>query len=341
MDREVWSPVEIAKSVGELLLRAVLSLWAILTGLVAGLAAIAEHVSPGAHISDRLWFRIALGGAVVSLVWAYHRTRMERSAAHARDVRPDHLEELQGRLNQARASVTSDRLAQYGDRSNFAAHYPDVVVVLDTWDHAVQRVGAAEQGFEDALDLALNEPGENAPWRGISAPDYDVNAIRALIREFVMRRAQDGTLGNPARMVPWTEGHPLPPPPGSPPIPPMRTISLGDERNLAWVPEEPADGLRERVEAVHERIESLWREAETWDSGPKIVAARQALAVLKASVLEELDHASRVSGLRVKRGCSICRANEEWSDPARSRQRVSAWIGRFRRSVHRRVERGS
>jgi hypothetical protein len=322
MDRRIWHPAEIIKSLGELLLRAALSLWAILTVLVAGIAAVLERVSPGTHVSDRLWFKIAIGGAVVSVAWAYHRTRLERDRAHAKDVRGDHLEELQRRLTVLLGNVQSGGWCEYDDapdgrgthRNMFRAHYPELAVSLDEWDAAVKRATTAQRRLSDALGEAVITEDETAAWHGINGDDYDIHNVIEVIHRVVIERAEKGELGQGAVLRPWDFRNPLPDPPGAPPTQAMWVVVLG-ERRIAQVPDLPEEGRDERLRAVKRRVEALWKAAEGWEVAPEIAASKRRLGELERPLVDDLQEWRKASGVRVTHGCSICRKNEGWPNP--------------------------
>jgi hypothetical protein len=338
MHRPIWHPTEIVKSLGELVLRAALSLWAILTVLVAGVAAVLERVSPGTHVSDRLWFKIAIGGAVVSVAWAYHRMRLERDAAHAGDVRGDHLGELQRRLEVLRTCVERDEPGEYEDAPGgrrthynaFKAHYPELGVSLDDWDAAVRRVAAAQRTLRDMLKDAIADADEASPWHGISEPDYSVQNVVEVLYRIVVQSAEKGELGDNRSLRPWDFRNPLPTAFDAPPTQAPWAVLLGQSR-IAIVPDLPEDGRDDRLQAVRQRVEALWQAAERWDVAAEVGVSKEALTGLKQPLMDDIQEWRKVSGIRVARDCSICRKNEGWPEPQPSLWR-RGWdqIGRGR-----------
>ena len=311
----LWSPVEILRSAWEFLLRAVLSWWTLLTGVIAGLAAVLEHVSPETHISDRLWLRIAVVGVAMSLVWAYHRTRMERQSAHANDVRGDHLQELQRRLQVLLTNVEREEGCNYEDPPDgrrthhdaFRAHYPELEASLDVWDRTVKRVATARWSLMSELSGEVDQ-------EEIKAPEYIVGDVLAAINGLVVTRAEKGELGQSAVVRGWDWGQPLPDPPGAPPTQAMWVVRLGQHR-IALVPDLPEEGREDRLKATQQRIEALWKVAETWDVAAEIGASKEALAQLQQPLKDDLQEWQKVSGVRVSPRCSICRKNEQWEEP--------------------------
>jgi hypothetical protein len=312
------SPKEIARSIGELFSQSGQWLLWLLTVVITGAVGIAERFSIH-DISNHTWFRVALVGAIISVVVAFHRTRLERDQARAGDIPDDHLEELQRRLNMLQGNVDQLSVCDYGDTPHgrrtlfdaFRAHYPTLTASCDAWDQAVGRVEAARQALLDDLSDELDQ-------QDFDPPEYDVRAILELLHKAIVKRAEDGRLGEPKSVLtPWTTTPSLPPPPGDP-QPATWVLSLG-HRAVAAVPALPVDGplgsRNDRLEAAQQRIETIWKTAELWDSAAEIAASKEALTRLQQPLEDDLREWRRASRVRVSRKCPICRKNEGWREP--------------------------
>jgi len=214
--RLLLSPRQIGESIAELFWRSGNWLLWLLTVVVAGLVGIGERFSVK-NISNHAWFRVAVAGAIVSLAVAYHRARLERDVAHAKDVRPDHLADLQHRLGVLLDNIESGGGCDYQDieysltnQLSFKAHYSNLEKPLDDWDAAVYRVVSLKRAITTELEKAIDTTDETAPWFGIrDAEQYDVGRLQTMIQESVERRSADGILGNQV-VLNWREQRPFP-----------------------------------------------------------------------------------------------------------------------------------
>ncbi len=312
--------MEFLRSFWELFSRAVVSLWALATGVLAGVAVVLERVSPHARIPDGLWWWIVGGGAVVSVAWAYHRTRLEREAAHATDVRPDHLQELQHRLAVLLRNVEMGGGCEYEDigystvnQAAFKAHYPGLEQLVDEWDATVSRVVTARQTVTNMLQNAVDTNDETDPWYGITSQTYDVAQVLSLIGDTVVSRSVKGTLDDPITFG-WRETPPFPPHGAQPDSDAFWKLELGDH-HVAVVSDVPAEDRAERTTATKKRVEALWDAARQWESSRDVGPAKDALREQQPVLQEEILHWQKASGVRVTRRCSICRKNEGWPEP--------------------------
>lgn len=311
--------VEIARSVWELLRRAIQSWWTRVAGVLAVAAYLLEHLAPRAHVSNRVWLWIVAVGAATSVVEAYHQTRIERDTARADEVRDDHLQELQRRLGILLNNVEAGNACEYEDspasaknQLAFKAHYPDLEPLLDHWDQVVSRLARTHQEIRDALSAAVETDDDTAPWYGITVPEYDVGRVTDLIYNTVVSRATHGTLKE-SFVFSWSETtYPLGVE-GQSDSEAMTKLELGG--HVAVVEKSPAETYTDRLARAKARVEALWHEAKGWQSAHELMPAMSALADAQPGLQDELDHWKKATGVRVTRGCSICRKNEGWPEP--------------------------
>jgi hypothetical protein len=320
MDRKaLFSPRQIGVSFLELFWRSGQWLLWLLTVVVAGAVGIGERFEVK-NISNHAWFRVAVAGAIVSLAVAYHRTRLEREAAHAKDVRADHLDELQRRLEIQLRNVECDSFCEYQDapgsarnEAAFKAHYPDLESLLDDWDDAVYRVIAARKELEDMLREAVETTDATVPWYGMARSAYDVDRVRFVVQELVVARAEKGTLDEPCLLA-WRETSPFPPYLGRADDEASWKLELGGFQ-VAVVLDLPAEDRAERMDATKRPVEALVEAARDWEPSRNIRPSKVALAELRVELEEGLDDWKKATGLRVTRRCSVCRKNEGWPEP--------------------------
>jgi hypothetical protein len=296
----MWSPIAIVRSLGELLLRAALSLWAILTVLVAGVAAILERVAHNAHISDRLWFRIAVVGAIVSVVWAYHRTRIERDRARAAPIAPSHGDELTQRVRLALARVR-DRLPAYyndaapggpADRASFCAHYPARGKEIERWNEQIGQ----EQLYGKIKEEIRREATSDEPDAARIDPSIlSVQMVVDCMWGWLLKTAGEGKLAAPAELR-W-QHHDLPD---------RWDLELEGECVGTLPPGSPED-LEEPVQAARAQVFALAEAIRGWADARKITENKEAAERLRGPLMHKLDLDLRAAeDLRRSDACEVC-----------------------------------
>jgi len=328
-----WSLREIGRSLGGFTngaVRAILFAVALITATLA----VVKHFDASAktRLSASEWAFIALGSALVSVAIAYHRARVERDSTRPL-VRPDHLAELQGRLETLEQAVRTDDVCDYADppdarethEESFKAHYPALGGALDAWDAVVRDVACAPEVFEMALRDVAESAEPAAPWFGVYGPDNDTAEVLNALSERLEMLARCRLLGldSPPWWA-WSASPPLP----SPGLPdhPAWEVMFG-KRVLALIPEQPEDTRQERINEAINRIKSLWEYGEGMDEAAAIGATLERRAELKQPLLDELREWRKVSGVEATPRCSICRKNEGWHEPRPPIRKRIAHIG--------------
>lgn len=268
---------------------------------------------------------------------AYHRARMERDAAHAKEIRTDHLADLQHRLQVLLGNVQSGGGCDYEDieysvtnQTAFKAHYRDLEAPLDEWDAAVYRVVALKRAITTALEEAIETTDESLPWFGINHDEYDVGRLRTLIQGTVERRSSEGTLDGSISLN-WTETPPFPPhvPVEGPDLEAFWKLEIGGH-HVATVLDLPAEDRTERIAVAKGHVEALWTAALGLGAARELRPARARLTWLQQDLQSALVDWKKATCVRVTPHCPICRKNEGWPEPKLSLWRRAA--GRIQRA---------
>jgi hypothetical protein len=160
--------------------------------------------------------------------------------------------------------------------------------------------------------------------------NFDHNAILHELHGLIIRDAENDRLARPGTEIGgWGTKGPVPRSPSEPTE--MWTVTLG-QRHVAKMPATGNPGDRETVvAAARTPIEAIWRAVESGERAAEIAPSKLALVGLRQPIIDDLREWLKVSGIRVARGCSICRKNEGWADPKPPlRQRVADMVLAFR-----------
>lgn len=178
----------------------------------------------------------------------------------------------------------------------FAAHYGDLVPVLDEWNLAVARVTTAPGRLHAWLATECSR-------LGLTPPDYDPAGICARLHRAVMELDPDGGV---ATLRWWS----APSPQGGAQL---LLYLAGDSTQgiLAEVATEPQATVKERAEAHLAPVDDLFLRVQNSNEAQEVVAARQALDplghVCNAKVMLHLS----APLFAVIDGCPFCKTHYE------------------------------
>jgi hypothetical protein len=301
----LWSPLEMFRSAVEFLWRAV---WSWLAAFVATLATIAyvlEHVAPSVHITGRLWLRVVIVGAVLSLVWAYHRTRCERELARAPLVDDAHGKELTDRLRLHLSHVRERRPSDYddvtpdgpADRASFGAHYPERSEEVDRWSEQIRQKALYGKLKEELRrEAQSDEPGAAKIDPGI----FDVQMVTDYVWVWLLKTASDGEFDDPVRLA-WETRF----------LPDRTDLELAGNA-VGELPAGLPDELATPVQEAAGQVFALATAALAWPDAQKIKEGKDAAERLRGPLVAELDVDLRARDIPVVPSeCPVCRRNRE------------------------------
>lgn len=290
----------------EFLWRAVLSWLAGFVALLAAIAFLLEHVEPKAHVPSRLWLWIIIGGGVLSLVWAYHRTRRERELARAPMVDEAHAEELRERLRLHLDHVRNRQpSSDYGepppggpaDRASFSAHYPDRSEEVDRWTEQV----AQEKLYGKLKEEIRREAESDEPGAARIDPDiFDVYKVVDCMWGWLLTTAGEGKLDEPAKLR-WRHVD----------LPDRLDFELEGNR-VGILAMRSSEERRGPAQAARAQVFALAEAIRGWDDARKIKEGIDAAERLRGPLMAELDVDLRARDIPVVPSeCPVCRRNRE------------------------------
>jgi hypothetical protein len=309
----LWSPPEMLRSAAEFLWRAV---WSWLAGFVAILAAAAyllEHIEPDVHIPSRLWLWIVVGGGVLSVIWAYHRTRCERELARAPSVDDAHGKELTDRLRLHLNHVRERQPSDYGDaapegpadRETFEAHYPDRCKEVDKWSERVTQ-GALYTKLKEEIrrEAESDEPGAAK----IDPSIFGVQTVVDRMWGWLLKTADEGKLDKPAELRWETQN-----------LPDRWDLKL-EAISVGTLPPGSSEEREVPAQAARAQIFALAEVIRDWDDARKITKNKEAAERLRAPLIAELEIDLRARDIPVMPAeCPVCGRNRDRRTPARGR----------------------
>lgn len=316
MGKALFSPKQIVTSFLELFWRSWQWLLWLLTVIVAGAVGIGERFSIH-NISNHTWFRIAVGGAVVSLAVAYHRTRLERDEARAGEVERGHGDDLHARISahieriERREPCTYDGAPATGaDRASFEAHHRELAEAGDRWNTAL-----------DQSALRINLHAELSRETGaLDSEIWTVDAVFDHIWAWIIGRAEHDELDTDPGLV-WSHEAAI-----------VECRMKLSDMEVGSIPEEPHDTLGDRLQEAKKPVDDIAHAALGWPVASEIAAFVKASEALRGPLLAMFSIESQVERVRVTRLCAICRKNQGWPEPKpplrlRAAERIQRVLG--------------
>jgi len=304
----------IGRSLGEFLWRALRSWWTRVAAALAIVAFLLEKLEPRAHVSGRTWLWILVIGAALSLVAAYHETRVERDSALAGAVAPEHGKELTDRLRLHLSHVENREPSYYvdatpggvADRESFCAHYRERCAEIDRWNDQINQEALYAKIKEEIRREAESDDPDAAK---IDPRVFDVSAVVDHLWVWVFQTAREGKLDDLAKLR-WRH-HDLP-----------DRWDLEMEGNVVGaLPAGTPDAREGQAKAARAEVFALAEAIRGWDDARKITESKEAAERLRAPLLRELDLDLRAAeDLRRSRTCAVCwRHQRPQSGPSRLR----------------------
>lgn len=211
----------------------------------------------------------------------------------------EHLEKLEAQMDVLRVAIERGDRADFGeprgvDRSNrasFLTHFADLDAPLHEWDTVAERAQATPGSVWRWFTQATSE-------RGFTEPPFAVGRLIDRLATLTVERARQGRLHKRRRLeLEYVE----------------RRSAYGthvdvyvEGQNVAGLPATSAASTQAQLEAIGQRIQELFDDAQSCKQAKEVASATHALRIAKRPLLDRLALHASTDAVAFNAGCPVC-----------------------------------
>jgi hypothetical protein len=223
----------------------------------------------------------------------------------------EHLEELEAQMDMLRVAIEREDRADFGeargvDRSNrasFLTHFADLDAPLEEWDAVAERAQAAPGSVWRWLTQATSE-------RGFTEPPFAVGPLIDRLATLTVERARRGRLHKPHLLdLEYVESRS---------VYGTHVDVYVDGQNVAELPATSVASTQGQLEAIGQRIQELFDDAQSCEQAKEVASATDALLMLKRPLLDRLALHASTDAVAFDASCQACQGGARMEALARS-----------------------